>query len=117
MVGMFTPHFKTLSAGLLLAAGMMGNALAQSHCSAEKGSRSTQGQHATEVVFSNQGAHTVSIWWLNYKGLRVWYQDLAPGESYTQPTYLTHPWVVTDAQAQCMGLYFPDGQPRVIEIQ
>ena len=33
-----------------------------------------------------------------------------------QPTFVLHPWLVTDAQDNAWGIYFPDAQPRTVEI-
>ena len=114
---MFIRNVKLPCAVLLLAWGQMAGAVAQpSRCDAEPVARSLHAQHATEVVFKNIGTHAVRIWWLNYTGKRVLYQTLAPGESYTQSTYLTHPWIATNKHGQCVGLYYPDAQPRTIDI-
>lgn len=115
---MFIRNVKPICTALLLACGLVAGANAQpSRCEAEPAARSLHAQHATEVVFKNKGTGAVRIWWLDYKGKRVWYQTLAPGESYTQSTYLTHPWVATDKHERCVGLYYPDAQPRTIDIQ
>jgi hypothetical protein len=115
---MFIRSVKPACTALLLAWGLVAGAVAQtSRCDAEPVARSLHAQHATEVVFKNNNTHAVRIWWLNYTGKRVWYQTLAPGESYTQSTYLTHPWIATDKQGRCVGLYYPDAKPRTIDIQ
>lgn len=85
---MFIGKVKIACTALLLAWGLGADAVAQPlRCDAEPVARSLHAQYATEVVFKNSGTHAVSIWWLNYTGKRVWYQTLAPGESYTQSTY------------------------------
>jgi hypothetical protein len=33
---------------------------------------------------------------------------LASGESQSFDTYATHPWVVTDASGNCIGVYFAE---------
>ncbi len=116
---MFIRSVKPACTALLLAWGLGAGAVAQpsSRCDAEPVARSLHAQHATEVVFKNNGTQAVRIWWLNYNAKRVWYQTLAPGESYTQSTYLTHPWIATDKQGRCVGLYYPDAKPRTIDIQ
>jgi hypothetical protein len=44
------------------------------------------------------------------------YQTLEDDESYEQDTFLTHPWVITDADDNAWYVYFPDAQPRTVEI-
>ena len=33
-----------------------------------------------------------------------------------QQTYVTHPWLITDADDNAWDVYFPDAQPRIVEI-
>ena len=37
--------------------------------------------------------------WLIYDGEPVKYHELGPGESYTQQTYVTHPWIVVETDS------------------
>jgi hypothetical protein len=49
----------------------------------------------TDITFVNQTSSDIKIFWVNYEcneqALSV---TLAPGESYTEPTFTTHPWRV-----------------------
>jgi Tol biopolymer transport system component len=56
--------------------------------------RSTSGDTPTSITFNNVSGRTVDVYWLDYEGNRVYYNTLAPGQGYTQQTYLTHPWVI-----------------------
>lgn len=77
-------------------------------CSEESSLRSGSGS-ATKINFTNQASGPVNIYWLNQQGQRVAYKKgLAAGASYTQSTYVTHPWVITNAQDQCLGIYTPE---------
>lgn len=58
-----------------------------------KPKRSVYGRISTGVTFVNKSKHAVQVLWLNYQGQPVWYNDLGPGRSYRQQTYVTHPWV------------------------
>jgi hypothetical protein len=58
--------------------------------------RSLEGRIATEVRFENRTAGSVLVYWVNYQGKEVFYRELQPGESYSQPTYVTHPWRVRE---------------------
>jgi len=70
----------------------------------------------TPIVFQNNTADIRKVYWLDYKGKRKLYRELKPWESYEIGTYLTHPWVVTDADGNALGLYFPDGQKRTVTL-
>ncbi len=86
-------------------------------CIAESISKSTSGKLTTEITFDNQLKKPVKIYWLNYSGERVFYRQLQSKESYTQQTYVTHPWVVTDVGDACLGVYYPDSKPRVVKLK
>ena len=86
-------------------------------CPAESVSRSISGKVVTKVVFRNKSSKTVKTYWLDYSGKRKFYKQLDPGKGYTQSTYVTHPWVITDASDNCLGVYYPDGQIRTVEIK
>lgn len=44
------------------------------------------------------------IFWLNYQGKRVLYKVLAPRSACNQPTYLTHPWLVSSSSGTCLEI-------------
>ena len=52
----------------------------------------------------------------HYRGQRVFYKKLKPAESYTQDTYMTHFWLVTDLQDNAGEVYMPSVQPRTLII-
>ena len=58
-----------------------------------KPERSLHSRISTGVTFVNKSKHAVQVLWLSYQGEPVWYNDLSPGSSYWQQTYVTHPWV------------------------
>jgi hypothetical protein len=35
------------------------------------------------------------------------YATVSPGKSYTQDTYMTHPWVVTNVKGECVLMFRP----------
>jgi hypothetical protein len=53
----------------------------------------------TQVTFRNETSNPVKVLWIDYNGQEVLYRTLAPGESYVQSTYVTHPWRLRDAVA------------------
>ena len=51
------------------------------------------------VQFSNKSTRTVDLLWLDYKGKRVRYDRLRPGQqSQILHTFVTHPWEFRDSQ-------------------
>lgn len=85
-------------------------------CGSESVSISRSGKVTTEITFINQRQQPVKIYWLDYSGKRKFYAQIQPGDRVVQQTYVTHPWVVTDASNNCLDVYYPDGQPRIVEI-
>ncbi|KZL50422.1 hypothetical protein A2T98_07395 [Nodularia spumigena CENA596] len=100
----------TISAGVPAA-----NAQSK-QCESEFVSISRSGKIATEITFINQRNASVRLYWLDYSGQRKFYALIAPSNRITQSTYVTHPWVITDSKNNCLGVYYPDGQPRIVEI-
>jgi hypothetical protein len=50
-----------------------------------------------EIDFINVSSVPVDVYWIDFSGDRVLYRsDLLPGQSYDQPTYLTHPWLIVE---------------------
>src|ERR1700690_2508081 len=65
-------------------------------CSLQSTLKSLNADVATSVLFVNYTGAAVKVYWIDYSGNLVHYQDLASGYQYVQPTYVTHPWVVTN---------------------
>lgn len=89
---------------------------AGARCSQEHGLRSLAGTTSTAITFVNNSATTIRTYWIDYQGTRKFYAEVQPGRSYVQQTYLTHPWVVTNSQEDCLGVYMPNPSPRRIVI-
>jgi hypothetical protein len=69
------------------------------------------------IVFVNKSKDMRRIYWLDFKGERQRYMELKPGETGNQQTYLGHAWLVTDVQDNALGVYYPDGQKRVVVLE
>jgi hypothetical protein len=82
-----------------------------SGCAEEGTLRSATGP-STNVRFTNNSEGRVTVYWLNSLGRRVEYRKLAKGESYDQQTYVTHPWLITGEQGQCLGIYTPESAAK-----
>lgn len=70
----------------------------------------------TEIRFVNRSGQTVRVFWLDFDGRRQFYQTLWDWEAYDQPTYLTHPWLVTDEGGAAWDVHLPTEQPRTVVI-
>jgi Caspase domain/VHL beta domain len=86
-------------------------------CAEERDAKSIEGKQATTMLFQNNRASPVRIYWLDYQGQRKLFADLAPGRQHVQRTYMTHPWIVTDDTERCFALYMPEATQRRVEIQ
>lgn len=82
-------------------------ALSEENCQSEKSIKSADSNKETKVQFKNESKSKIKIYWINYDGKREFYSDVNPGRSYTQDTYMTHPWVITDMTGQCVLLFRP----------
>jgi hypothetical protein len=66
-------------------------------CASESSLRSLNGNRSVTMTLQNLSNEPISAFWLDYAGKRVFYHRLNGGESYAQPTYISHPWVFVDA--------------------
>jgi VHL beta domain/PAN domain len=76
-------------------------------CSEEAQLHSINAETSTYVTFVNRSDHPIKTYWLNYQGVRTFYNQLMPGQSYRQQTFVTHPWVITDARLNCISILIP----------
>lgn len=87
-------------------------------CASEENTRSPSGPRpATTMTFKNYRGSRVRIYWIDFEGSRKLYAYIESGQSVVQPTFLTHPWVVTDDGGRCLGLYLPEESNRDVLIR
>lgn len=86
-------------------------------CILEPKLKSIDGRIKTFIDFRNNSSQPVQIFWLNYSGEREKYSDLQSNKSYTQQTYLSHPWMVTNQLDECLKIYFPTKDKGFINIK
>lgn len=60
--------------------------------------KSTAGQFETSIKFLNRMNEPVNIYWIDYEGNQKFYFTLGPQKQHEQPTYVSHPWVITTAE-------------------
>lgn len=88
----------------------------ETKCLGEGQLRSVDFSKPTSMRFSNHSKSTKLIYWLNYQGVRVLYNRLRPNSSYTQQTFVTHPWIVTSTAGKCIAVYLPNRFPMSFSL-
>ena len=74
-------------------------------CSGEGTMKSGAGK-SINVSFINNSGKPINIYWLNQAGTRVNYKtNLANSAKHSQQTFVTHPWLITDNNGTCRGIY------------
>ena len=95
--------------------------LTMQNCNQESSLRSLNGDDATLIRFMNERSQPVVVYWLNYEGKRDPSEEqretINPGQSGIRITYLTHPFLVTDAAGKCLGIYLPTPEPSLAVIK
>jgi hypothetical protein len=76
-------------------------------CKDEREYKSISGDLSVSVQFRNNTGNFVNMYWLDYQGQRRFFNRLQPGSGMAYQTFVTHPWVVTDSDDQCLLLYLP----------
>jgi hypothetical protein len=108
------PGFAPSSLTFTVAEASSDGQLAALDCDLEGSIRSTEGTTPTNISFENQSGGDVIVNWLDYGGARVFYSTVTPDNSYTQPTYVTHPWIVISDDGEggyCQGIFLPFSAP------
>jgi hypothetical protein len=87
-------------------------------CSAENNLRSLYSQISTNIRFINQKTFRVKVYWIDFTGKRQHYFDLEPNEVRDQQTYVTHPWLITEAgdNQPCINVFFPNEKLGIVII-
>ncbi len=89
-----------LSFGLVVcSAAFAQTALTPSACG---NATSGNGSTATQIRFINQSLDPVKVFWINFAGTAQLFRTLGPTEEFTQSTFSTHVWRITNASDQCL---------------
>ena len=90
-------------------------------CSKELGVRSQSGKVEAGINFLNGTQDTVIVQWINYDGYRDTTGNhttrIEKNMSARKRTYLTHPFVVTKLNGECLGIYIPQAKDNVVFIE
>jgi hypothetical protein len=88
------------------------------HAAELNGTKSIDSKVETSITFENRSKRTIKVHWLDFEGNRQLKRTVAPGATYaSQRTFLTHPWLVTDQDDNPWHVYYPDAQPRSVEVR
>ena len=117
MIRNFCP-LLTLLVSILLTVGCLGSHQSgESSADAARSTRSINSDTPALITFVNHSGQSVNVYWLDFGGNRQLYKTLEAGGSFTQQTFLTHPWLITDANGQPWNVYMPEAQPRTVDLQ
>lgn len=83
-------------------------AIVRMPCGDESKLRSIVSEGSLQIDFANGGTQPIAMYWIDFNGGRVHYADVSPGDSYTQQTFVTHPWVAVGANGKCVGIIVPN---------
>jgi hypothetical protein len=86
-------------------------------CASEHSLKSLNGNKSITLTFRNLSSDAISAYWLDYGGKRVFYRRLNGGDSYDQPTYISHPWVFVDTSGKCRKIFLPNTSEKVVTIR
>jgi hypothetical protein len=86
-------------------------------CASEPSLKSLNGNRSITLTFQNLSKEAISAYWLDYSGKRVFYRRLNGGESYDQPTYISHPWVFVGANGKCRKIVMPTMSEKTVAIR
>jgi TIR domain/VHL beta domain len=85
-------------------------------CKEEPILRSLEGKISTSIAFVNKEDHAIQVYWLDYNGKRVLFGTLGRGQALTQDTFVTHPWIVTNANGECKAIYMPTSKRLEVNV-
>jgi hypothetical protein len=80
-------------------------------CRMEGVIKSINGHHPTTIAFRNNRGSPILVYWIDYSGVRQLFARVDDGQSFSQATYFTNPWVVTDLSDNCISLFLPQQSP------
>lgn len=81
--------------------------------------KSTDGNEKATLNFENKFGEDVNLYWIDYNGNPVLYTTIKPNKTYSQQTFMTHPWVITDQNGNKIGDLLPNipGKAETIGIE
>lgn len=78
--------------------------------------KSGKDSKSTAIHFVNRTGMTLTLYWLDYDGKRQSYGTISPGEQHDQNTFVSHVWLLTDAEGKGIALFVAGAKPGIAEI-
>lgn len=85
-------------------------------CSEERSLRSLGSVAMAMIVFNNKSDKLLRVYWISHTGERVRYGEIPARQTMAFTTYITHPWLLTDKDDQCLGIYMPATTRQDIDV-
>ncbi|MBW4621327.1 MAG: DUF3110 domain-containing protein [Cyanosarcina radialis HA8281-LM2] len=94
------------------------NKLETLSCEDEGKLRSPSSEISTNIQLINRKKFRVKVYWIDFQGKRQHYFDLEPNETRDQQTFVSHPWIVTEAgdNQPCIKIFLPNEKPKTVII-
>lgn len=86
-------------------------------CADEGVIRAIASDEPASITFRNNRRQPVILNWIDYRGDRVLEANIPPGGVLRQPTVMGHPWLISTTRGQCLGVYLPSRNARVVDIR
>jgi hypothetical protein len=71
----------------------------------------------TQIRIVNESPEPLKIYWLDFRGERNFHSQIDPGDSFSQNTYTTHPWLITDLEECGIAIYIASDLPGIATIE
>ena len=92
-------------------------AAAGTYLPAEKEPRpSKDSTDETTITFDNQTHDPVEVYWIEASGRRTHYNTIKPGAQLSQPTFVGHVWLITDAKEKVLAAFEAAAEPATAII-
>lgn len=86
-------------------ANTLSDGVSAENCEQESNLKSGTGA-SINISFVNNATKKINIYWLDFNGKRVSYKKgLETGNTHKQQTFVTHPWLITDENDNCIKIY------------
>jgi hypothetical protein len=89
---------------------------AQRSCSERANLRSERSDTPAKITFVHYSGPRRDVHWLDYSGQARNMITVKPGQQTTADTFLTHPWMITDASGNCIEIVLPRPVPSVVRF-
>ncbi len=87
------------------SAGIVERPVYKIDCDNLDGLVSNSGGEKFVLEFVNTRNSTLNIYWINYEGIEELKGLVSSGKTWSQNTYISHPWVVRDSSGLCISAY------------